>query len=196
MQFLKGSVLGALLLCSACSTTTQPVEDVKQKQEVIKEEIIVVEPVKQEPVLTLAQQIKKTHKLGIIGEVEPVYFPPMKAPMLARIDTGAEFSAIGAENIKTFEREGAKWVSFDITNRQTKEKVHFEKRIYRMFNIKRQMLTEDRIGVLMTVQMGKEKITTSFSLADRSKFDYQILIGRNVLTGRAIVDTARAKTLY
>ncbi|MGN1062695.1 MAG: ATP-dependent zinc protease [Alphaproteobacteria bacterium] len=138
----------------------------------------------------------KTHSMGIIGAVEPVYFLPMKSPLFARIDTGAESSALDAQNIRPFEREGEKWVAFDIINRQNGAREHFEKRIYRQMTIKRIGQDEERISVLMTIKMGKERITAQFSLTDRSKFDYQALIGRNILTGRAIVDTSLAKTLY
>ena len=48
----------------------------------------------------------------------------------------------------------------------------------------------------MNVKFGTETFTAMFSLADRSKFDYQALIGRNILTGRAIVDTSLANTLH
>ncbi len=148
------------------------------------------------PLSSVEDEVKKTHKLGIIGEVEPVYFLPMKKAVLARIDTGAENSSIDAKNIRLFEREGAKWVAFDVENKKNGENHHFEKRIYRQVTIKRQEQSEERIVVLMTVKIGKEKITTQFSLADREKFEYQALIGRNILKGRAIVDTALSKTLY
>lgn len=48
------------------------------------------------------------HRQNIIGEVEPVYLPPATSPFLARIDTGAQYSAIDARNIKFFERDGEK----------------------------------------------------------------------------------------
>lgn len=148
------------------------------------------------PAISLEEQIKKTHKLGIIGEAEPVYFLPMKKAILSRIDTGAENSSIDAKNIRLFEREGVKWVSFDVVNKKNGETQHFEKRVYRETVIKRQNESEERIVVLMTIKIGAEKITAQFSLADRSKFEYQGLIGRNILKGRAIVDTAISKTLY
>lgn len=138
----------------------------------------------------------KTHSLGIIGAVEPIYFLPMKSAFLARIDTGAQGSAIDVTDLKEFEREGKKWVAFDLVNRQTGEKHHFEKRIYRQATIKRQGDSEDRLVVLMTIRIGKEKLTIPFSLTDRHKFEYQALVGRNILKGRAIVDTAISKTLY
>ena len=136
------------------------------------------------------------HRMNIIGEVEPIYFPPMKTPFAARIDTGAEQSALDADNIKYFERDGEKWVSFSITNRESGETHRFEKEIDRHINIKRIHLTERRPMVTMDVKFGKETFTANFSLAQRDKFEYQALIGRNILTGRAIVDTSISNTLH
>ncbi len=140
-------------------------------------------------------QPKTKHSLGIIGAVEPVYFPPMKRPFLSRIDTGAENSSIDAQNIVYFEREGEKWVAFDLINR-TGGRHHFEKRLYKTTTITRVGESEKRPVVMMTVKMGKETISALFSLVNREKFDYQALIGRNILNGRAIVDTSLSKTLY
>lgn len=136
------------------------------------------------------------HRMNIIGEVEPIYFPPMKTPFAARIDTGAEQSAIDADNIKYFERDGEKWVSFSLINRESGESHRFEKEIDRHVNIKRIHMTEKRPMVTMDVKFGKETFTASFSLAKRDKFEYQALVGRNILTGRAIVDTSVSNTLH
>ncbi len=138
----------------------------------------------------------KTHSLGIIGAVEPIYFLPMKGAFLARIDTGAQGSSVDVENLQEFEREGKKWVSFDLINQRTGEKHHYEKRFHKQVTIKRAEDSEERPVVLMTVKIGKEKLTVPFSLADRSKFEYQALVGRNILKGRAIVDVSVSKTLY
>ncbi len=136
------------------------------------------------------------HRQNIIGEVEPVYLPPATSPFLARIDTGAQYSAIDAKNIKFFERDGEKWVAFTIVNRQTGESRRFEKELIRHVTIKRIEESEKRPMVEMDVKFGNETFRALFSLADRSKFDYQMLIGRNILTGRAIVDTSLAQTLH
>ncbi|MDR2902176.1 MAG: RimK/LysX family protein [Lactobacillales bacterium] len=136
------------------------------------------------------------HKLGVIGAVEPVYFLPMKTPLSARIDTGAEISSLGVQNLKHFERDSEKWVSFDIVCRKTGETQHFEKRIFRKTSIKRINGDEERTVVQMRVRFGGELMTAQFSLADRSKFEYQALIGRNILNGLAVVDTSLSNTLY
>ena len=145
---------------------------------------------------TAQQLIKKTHSLGIIGAFEPVRLPPMKSPLLARIDTGAQGSSVDAQNIQEFEREGKDWVAFDVTNPQTKEVYRFEKPLHKQVTIKRQLEKERRMVVLMNIKIGKETLTVPFSLADRENFNYPVLIGRNILTGRAIVDTAKSETLY
>lgn len=144
-----------------------------------------VQPKKEEPKIPLK----------IIGAVEPIYFLPMKSPFLSRIDTGAETSSIDADGVRTFEREGEKWVAFDLINRETAEKYHFEKRIKRQPTVKRINGSEERVVVVMDIKMGDEIVKAEFSLAHRDKFNYQGLIGRNILTGRAVVDTSLSNTL-
>ena len=131
----------------------------------------------------------------IIGAVEPIYILPIKAPFYARVDTGAETSSLDAQNIKLFERDGKRWVSFDIVHNLTKEKAHFEKRIRRRVAVRRINEFEHRKKVEMKVKFGGETFNAYFSLADRSEFDYQALIGRNILMGRAAVDVSVSNTL-
>lgn len=138
--------------------------------------------------------VEKAH-LPIIGEVEPIYFLPMKSPFLARIDTGATTSSLDCSEVEYFERDGEKWVAFKLKNRKTGEEHVFEKKIERTFRVKRIGEEENRKAVKMDVKMGGETFSAVFSIADRSNFDYQGLIGRNVLTGRFIVDTSTSYTL-
>lgn len=49
--------------------------------------------------------VEKAH-LPIIGEVEPIYFLPMKSPFAARIDTGATTSSLDCQDVEYFERDG------------------------------------------------------------------------------------------
>ena len=132
--------------------------------------------------------------LEIIGAVEPIYFLPMKSAFEARIDTGATTSSIDADDIVEFERDGEKWVSFKITNRRSGETHTFERPIEKNLIIKRVDHQEHRIKVLMNVSFGGKDFAAEFTLAKRDKFEYQALIGRNILTGRAIVDTSLSHT--
>lgn len=132
---------------------------------------------------------------NVIGAVERIYFPPMKSPFMARVDTGATTSSIDAYNIKRFERDGQRWVSFTLENRETKEKADFEKPLSRRVKIKRTLEEEHRLTVNMDVRMGKDTFVAEFTLNERHDFEYQGLIGRNILSGRAIVDVSISKTL-
>ena len=184
-KFVKLTAAAALvLLCCACS------------RDVIRPAIVPGVEVRM-PENEPKKEVKKPENapLKIIGAVEPVYFLPMKTPFTSRIDTGAETSSIDADNISPFERDGEKWVAFDLNNRETGEKYHFEKRIERRPTIKRIHTSEERIVVEMDVKMGDEIIKAEFSLAHRDRFNYQGLIGRNILAGRALVDTSLVNTL-
>lgn len=132
----------------------------------------------------------------VIGGVESVYIPPFEIPFQARIDTGAATSSIDAQNITPFERDGEKWISFDIVNKKTSQKHHFEKPIVRKTSIIRTFQEEKRYVVHFDIKMGEEIIDTEFTLNDRSKFEYQVLIGRNILNGRFIVDSSIENTLH
>ncbi len=147
-----------------------------------------------------AQKPQKTAKpeakqANIIGAVEPIYILPMKSAFEARIDTGATTSSLDADDIREFERDGEKWVSFKIVNRRSGEEHHYEKRVVKSIRIKRIKEKEDRVKVSMSVRFGGEEFTSEFTLAKRDDFEYQALIGRNILSGRAIVDTSLSHTL-
>ncbi len=150
------------------------------------------------PAIIPPMEAKKvaTPGLEIIGGVEPVYFLPLKTPLASRIDTGAETSSVDVDNIRPFERDGEKWVAFKIANRQTGETHFFEKRIVRKSTIRRIHKDEIRYVVEMDVKIGDDLISAEFSLANRYKFSYQGLIGRNILNGRFIVDPSLEDTLH
>ena len=140
--------------------------------------------------------IAPNHSLGVIGAVEPVYILPMKTPFNARIDTGAAGSAIDVTDIHKFERDGEKWVSFVLINETNGETHRFEKPIEKKVSIKRAKKDEKRVVVMMDIKIGNEIVNAAFSLADREKFEYQALIGRNILSGRAVVDCSISNTLH
>lgn len=134
--------------------------------------------------------------LAVIGGVEPFYLLPMHTSFAARIDTGAESSSIGVEQLTPFERDGEKWVSFVVVNKHNGETHTFEKRIVRKTRIRRIDKDEHRYVVNMDIKIGNEIINAEFSLADREKFDYQGLIGRNVINSRFLIDSSLDNTLH
>lgn len=167
-------VLGLLMFVTACASTSTP---------------------KIEENIEAKQPAKVADHAPIIGGVERVYVDGMKTPFHARVDTGAETSSIDVINLTPFERDGEKWVSFEVINRTNGEKTKFEKPIKRKAVIKRTGEKEQRYVVRLKIKMGNNVINADFSLNDRSKFDYQVLIGRNIINGRYIVDVSASNTL-
>lgn len=143
---------------------------------------------------TQKAEVKKPRP-DVIGAIEPVYFLPLKSAFEARIDTGATTSSIDASDIKEFERDGQKWVSFKVINRRSGEEHVFERPIIKGIIIRRAEQSEQRIKVMLPIRFAGKSFSTEFTLADRTDFDYQALIGRNILTGRFIVDTSLSHTL-
>lgn len=135
------------------------------------------------------------YSLGIIGQVEPVYINPFKDAFPARIDTGAETSSIHAHDIIPFERNGKRWVRFSLKQRETGIDNTFELPMVSKVKITRQEGDEKRYKVNLRIRMGDVEMVREFSLANRSDFEFQVLIGRNVLEGNAIVDVSKSNLL-
>ena len=178
----------------------------KIKKEALINNKIIIKAVKEAVKAQKAVQVTKVVKVEkvetvvgiddkiIIGAVEEVELLNHKVSLNARIDTGATTTSINAQNIKKFERDGKKWVKFEVHNKKGKI-VALEKPINRMAHIKRHEAdNQKRYVVKLKLKLGKMKIVSKVTLADRSNFDYPLLIGRNVLTDMAIVDVSKEFT--
>lgn len=136
----------------------------------------------------------KTKKL--IGKAERVSFPELgieKVP--ARVDTGAKTSAVWATDIK--EEDGV--LSFKLFGNkspyytgETVTATQFEKTVVASSIGEAQ----ERYKVRLLVRVKGRKIRARFTLANRSQQTYPILIGRNILRGKFVVDVSKGKPLY
>ena len=117
----------------------------------------------------------------IIGSEEFVSFPELDVKMIhARIDTGAAISSLGVKKIK--EEEGV--VTCLLPNKQVVTFDSFKKKVIKSsFGH-----TEERYVVKILINVLGRKVRTNFTLADRSKMKFPILLGRKLLKGKFIVD--------
>lgn len=124
----------------------------------------------------------------IIGQVEKVHFPELKSNNLhARIDTGAKTSSIHASkaNVKN---DILKVVFFSEGNR------HYsgEEQLFTNFSTtvvaSSNGMVQNRYKIKLKVIINHRIINASFTLADRSTQVYPVLVGRNILRGKFIVD--------
>jgi hypothetical protein len=133
--------------------------------------------------------------LTVIGEVEHVSILPHKLRLKARIDTGAIGSSLSAADILQFERDGKKWIRFSIKHPDTKTTVEIESPLIRTAKIKRhETEAQERLVVNLSIEIGDQTFKGDFSLTDRSQFEFPMLIGRNLLSNRFIVDVNRRFT--
>ncbi len=137
--------------------------------------------------------VKETGPLTI-GATERVILQPEGIAFEARIDTGAETSSMGAANITEFERDGKTWVSFDVTGQGgTTEEI--KRPVVRFARIKVHRGEPDRRPVVkLRVMLGPLEEMREFTLADRSQYEYPVLIGRNFIRDNALVDVSRENT--
>ena len=136
-----------------------------------------------------------TPATAIAGWVEKITMLPAGVVTKAKLDTGAKTSSINARNIERFKREGETWVRFDLDLGQpelNEALIGIERPLSRRVLIKDHDDENDRRVVIeLEFCMDGRKRKAEFSLADRSKFIYPVLLGRRFLSGVAVIDPAQ-----
>lgn len=132
----------------------------------------------------------------VVGGTEKVLLSPPGLVLEARIDTGAESASLDARDIQEFERDGNRWVRFNLVDRGTGESFAIERRIVRHVRILQSSQTsadeaERRPVVEFRLTLGEVSQTAEFTLSDRSHLSFPVLIGRNVLQDLMVVDVGR-----
>lgn len=124
----------------------------------------------------------------VTGWVERVKVGADATKMKARIDTGAETSSIDAEVIKVFKRKGQRRVLFYLDS-DDGSKLLFESKLVRFVRIKaKNGKFIRRPVVFMQVCLGGQYIKGEVNLAERGHMNYPMLIGRNMMEDRFIVN--------
>jgi len=133
----------------------------------------------------------------VIGQAEYVTVLPQGYRYRARIDSGATTCSISALDIERFERDGEKWVRFrlPLPGSTSKEKLKksnvLEYPLTREVNIKRHGAPDQiRPAIKLNVRLGTFEGRVEFTLTDRTKYEFPVLVGRNLLDGNAVVDVS------
>ncbi len=139
----------------------------------------------------------------ILGWVEAVVVAPDGPAMRfkSKLDTGAGTSSLHARAIEPFERDGERWVRFEVpltdhldidADALAVERLTFERPISRTVRIKSAGDSEGRMRyvVYLALCLGGAHYRAEFTLADRSGLLYPVLIGRDLLEERIVVDSA------
>lgn len=123
----------------------------------------------------------------VVGEFERVWVDPPEKVLVARIDASSDGSALAADDIVEFERDGSRWVRFQVTVDDETNTV--ERPIRRTTRVAlAQGGTTRRHVVDLRIQLGDVRETVDFTLSDTLGADHDMVLGRNFLTDVAMVD--------
>lgn len=128
----------------------------------------------------------------IVGSEEWCSFPGLGIPAIkARVDSGAKTSSMHAFNIQKFNRDGESWVSFEVhplqNNRRTVircERPIIDKRVVKSSS----GVAETRYVIGATIKVGSDTWDVELTLANRDSMGYRMLLGREAMSGRILVD--------
>ncbi len=134
-------------------------------------------------------------ELIIIGQAEKIDFPEIELKAVpARVDTGAKTSSIWATSVKEADGELRFKLFGKSSEFYTGQEIRVKSYSRRMVASSNGAL-EDRYVVRLLVSFFGKKIRASFTLANRSTQVYPILVGRNILKGKFIVDVDKGVVL-
>jgi hypothetical protein len=154
--------------------------------------VFIALPLAAEPVVPEDKDCRNVSGFVIIGEMENVTFREKNLRLKARIDTGAQTSSLGVISHQPFERDGSKWLHFSVKDPNSEKLIDFERPLQRIAIVKRHGAESmERPVVKLKIMLANVEMDREFTLADRSKYTFVVLIGRNVLRGKYLVDVNR-----
>ena len=141
----------------------------------------------------------------ILGNIETVILFPgnENLPVQAKFDTGANTSSLSAYNIKTFTKNGKKYVKFTIDHDNLSFAIKKTLAIKKKVSIKNHshlvlasLSKNCRPVVRIKLCVGNIAKTIDVNLVDRSNFSYPLLIGNNaIIKFAAIIDPSMEYTI-
>jgi len=135
----------------------------------------------------------------IVGSEEWCSFPTLNIPAVkARVDSGAKTSSLHAFNIETFNREGKLWVRFEVhpIQKERKVAVHCEAQVVDRRSVKSSSgMSEKRYVIRTLLTLGTESWEVEVTLTNRDSMGYRMLLGRQAMEGRLLVDPSETLCL-
>ncbi len=124
---------------------------------------------------------------------------PENVSVKIKLDTGALTSSMDAKELERFEKNGEKWVRFKVEVKDSDTgklaTIPFERRVERNVKVRGAGGVERRPIVQMKMCIGNKVYNEQFSLKNRGKMLYPVLIGRRTLENLGAVDVSRTFTM-
>lgn len=134
--------------------------------------------------------------LSIIGWREWVSLPDLGIPFIkSKVDTGAKSSSLHALQLETYMRDGEEYIRFLVPPYQRSERgavrcdlpLH-DRRVVRSSSGD----ASERYVIQTTVRWKGRSWLVDVTLANRTKMAFRMLLGRETLRGRVLVDSDRS----
>ena len=131
-----------------------------------------------------------------LGWREWVRLPSLRIPAVrAKMDTGAQSSALHVVSLHTERRDGVEWVTFasDVNPRRPDRVIPAEAQVHDERLVRTSSGHEElRVVIRTRLEIGGRAWEIVLTLAQREMMRFRLLIGREALRGRAVVDVARS----
>lgn len=128
----------------------------------------------------------------VIGSEEWCGLPELHIPAIkVRVDSGAKTSALHAINIRPFKKEGQDWVSYEVhpIQRDAKTTVHCESPVIDKRKVKSSSgLGEVRYVIKTVLSIAESTWPIEITLTNRDSMGYRMLLGRQAMSGKMLVD--------
>lgn len=132
----------------------------------------------------------------IAGWREWASLPDLGIPWVkVKLDTGARSSAIHAHDIELIDRDGERWARFEIHpwQRSDNDALRVELPVIDERAVRSSSgHSEDRWVVATTISLMGLELPAELTLANRDQLGFRMLIGREALRGRFLVDPGRS----
>ena len=142
----------------------------------------------------MANMAKKYKR--VIGAEEWCALRDLGIPAIkARIDSGAKTSSMHAFNIQTFKKYGALWVTFEINPLQNNRRtiIRCEAEVVDRREVKSSTgVPEKRYVIKTDIYMGNTRWPIELTLSNRDSMGYRMLLGREAMKDRFLVDPSEA----
>ncbi len=134
----------------------------------------------------------KNNNLKVIGTEEWCVFDEFGIPAIkSRVDSGAKTSSIQANNIKVIHKGTEEWVCFEVHPIQDNRSITIrcEAKLYDKRIVKSSSgIAEERFVIKTPVTIGTDTFVIELTLANRDAMEYRMLLGREALINRYIVN--------
>lgn len=128
----------------------------------------------------------------VLGYVEDAFIGKLGLEMKAKLDTGADSSSVYAKDVEVYKKSSRdSWVRFRLVGKNGRS-IRYNQNVISFVAIKLKTGgTQRRPVIHLPICVGGVKGLAEVNLADREDFEYQMLIGREFLASRIMVDSAQ-----